>query len=278
MIDLMKEVKSFSNYLYSEYVDTPAFFSSELDDWHDITCPCVYEPIFFENRRTRKRLEKLLAKARNIEYLAVINGIKEVKAYHDIDNWFGYWIELIDSFLHLSSGYIEPLFYDCLRYSQTLYFDEEGKEGIEFALDNGMNISIIFERSEFKKSNTTLFDSITGLDKNNNLTFVNIIVEAEGNSDIKYEYSYVKDGSIKSNNFIDEDVELDQLDYIRNQTCDIILQSVELLFDSMLSRKIKNTDSYYYTLYSDCLIQNSYKDLRRQWLRNSITGTGMDEV
>ena len=95
---------------------------------------------------------------------------------------------------------------------------------------------------------------------------------------IKYEYSYVKDGSIKSNNFIDEDVELNQLDYIRTQTCDIILHSVELLFDSMLNRKIKNTDSYYYTLYSDCLIQNSYKDLRRQWLRNSITGTGMDEV
>jgi hypothetical protein len=273
----MYEVKSFSNYLNSEYVDTPAFFSSELNDWHDIN-NCLNEHIFFEHRRTRKRLEKLLVKARNIEYLAVINGIKEVKAYHDIDNWFGIWIELVDSFLNLSSRYIEPLFYDCLRYSQTLYFDEEGKEGIEFALDNGMNISIIFERSEFKKSNATLFDTITGLDKNNNLTFVNITVEAEGNSNIKYEYYYVKDGSVKSNNFIDEDVELDQLDYIRNQTCDIILHSVELLFDCMLNRKIKNTDSYYYTLYSDCLIQNNYKDLRKQWLRNSITGTGVDEV
>lgn len=277
MIDLVKEVYSFSFYLNAETINTTAYFLKELDHWKEIS-DWVFEPHWFQGYRERKAAEQLLPKIRNIEYRAILETIKDIKSYNDIDNWFSKWIELIQSFTNLCTGYINPLFYDCMGRTELIFFedDEVYKEGIQLFLENDINLSVIFETTEYKKGNVTLFDSITGLDKNNNLTFIEIIVENRENDNIRYEYSYVKDGTIKSNNKIEEIIEIEQLELIRKLSCDVIVSTIELLFDYMIDRRLNTSHKCGYSVFSSHLIKNRYKDIRKQWLRNSIIGINQD--
>jgi hypothetical protein len=129
--------------------------------------------------------------------------------------------------------------------------------------------NIIFEKSKIKSGSSTLFDTITGLDKENTLTFVKIEV-TNLSTNTTYKYKYTEDSSLISEDDLDDEVCDIQLEMIKSKLDNSIYEYIGVVFDRIVNYELKDDSfSVYKGIENNNCIAYMYKELEEKWLEST---------
>lgn len=251
----IKETKKFHNYITTTHCND---FKVEFYKYYDRNLAMFcHEDIFNTRKKKTQSLWNLYKVLRNNEFVKIKNYI--YKEYSEEEK-FEQWTKVLKNFGEFVFNFADPLFIKPDGDGMTV-----NKTDKEFSLTikhNMFNFTISFEKSNIKKSNSSLFDSITGLDKENNLSFITIqIVNTMSNS--KYVYKYMEDSILTPENSISEDICDLQLEYVKEKLDKYIYNYMGIVFDSIVNRELNSID---FCIFNSCYIKNEFNLEEALWL------------
>ena len=253
----IKETKNFYNYINTTHCED---FKNEFIKFSDVHNSMFSNDGFLSKKKKTQLVYNLFSAVRNDEFVKIKKYI--FKDYPEEDE-FEEWIKLLKNFADFVFNFSDPLFISPDKGGIIVKkTDKECK--LTITSDDLFEFSILFEKSKIKKNNTSLFDSITGLDKENNLSFITIeIVNLISKS--KYIYKYMDDSVLNSENAISEEICDLQLEYVKNKINTYIYNYIGIVFDTIVNNEL-NLKYNDFRLFNSTYIRNNYKDLEREWL------------
>lgn len=226
------------------------------------------ELMWFNDRKHKKSLKNILSNLDNKEYIKILDHVCTPSPE---ESEFYNWIILINEFYDFIENYTDPLFYDTSKCSVGLI----NKNKLFTYKTDEFKFSILFEKSNIKKTESySLFDSITGLNKEKNLLFITITIE-NLISKKTYNYEYIEDGSITNKTGIDDDICDKQLEIVKNSLNRYIISCIENIFDTILTNKAKESkyisvpENYKFSLFKDSYYEKTkgiYGDIWKEWI------------
>jgi len=252
----IKETKNFYNYyVTSTHCKHIKQHLEEYDSFVDS---------FFNRKKKKIYLQELRENLNAEQYINIRNYIFKKSAPEDE---FVDWMKLIKDFSDFVYEYGDPLFINVNGFTASVTRD---KSVITIFISNEIfDFNVKFEKSKINKnlSSSTLFDSITGLDKiNSNINFINIdIINKNSNKD--YHYKYMDDGELIIDEDYDEIVCDIQLNYVKFILCNYIMQYVSILFDNIIHNEIHRDINLFYDMTTN-FEKSEYKEIYNIWLKN----------
>ena len=251
----IKETKNFYNYITSthckDFKDNFYNWQKELSKYN----------LCFDNKKARRQsLYRLYQSLRNNEFVKIKNYI--YKEYSEEEE-FDQWTKVLKNFAEFVFNFADPLFIK--PEGDGIIVNKSDKEFSLTIKHNLFDFIISFEKSNIKKSNSSLFDSITGLDKENNISFITIQI-INTISDTKYVYKYMEDSVLNPENNISEDICDLQLEYVKEKLDKYIYDYIGIVFDSIVNRELKSVD---FCIFNSIFIRNNYKEMEEEWLKTT---------
>ena len=225
------------------------------------------EAWWLTNKKYKILLREMLSKLDNKEYRKILCHVCTPSPE---ESEFYNWVILINEFYDFIENYTNPLFYDTSKCSVGLI----NKNKLFTYKTDEFKFSILFEKSNIKKTESySLFDSITGLNKEKNLLFISITIE-NLISKKTYNYEYIEDGSITNKTGIDDDICDKQLEIVKNSLNMYIISCIENIFDTILTNKADKEyllpKEYKFSIFKDSYYKKTNKklcgDIWKEWI------------
>ena len=222
--------------------------------------------MFNSKKKEGQSLWNLYKVLRNNEFVKIKNYI--YKEYPEEEE-FIQWTKLLKNFAEFVFEFSDPLFFnpdegDGIVVTKS---DKEFSLVIKYMI---FDFIISFEKSNIKKPGSSLFDSITGLDKENNISFITI--EIKNNiSNVKYVYKYMEDSFLRPESNISEEVCDLQLEYVKNKLNDYIYNYMGIVFDTIVNRELDSVDFYNtgFNIFNSKYIRNNFDLEEAIWLSSA---------
>lgn len=253
--------KNFYNYITSTHCKD---FKSEWEEFYknkkslDYYC-CLSLSIKRLEKKTYNSLDNLYSSllSANDDFLTIKNYIFKKSSEQDE---FENWMKVLNNFADFVFKYADPLFIGPNENICSVIKDQDNTKLI-IDMDN-FSFIINFEKSKIKKNNSTLFDTITGLDKENTLSFIKIkIVNKRSNS--TYSYEYMEDSSLINKNGLDDEICDIQLGIVKDRLDNFIYNYIAVMFDSIINRELIKDE---FNLFYSTFIKRNFKELEEKWL------------
>jgi hypothetical protein len=271
----ISKTKSFYNYITSthckDFKDEWEEYSQTDNDYllsrRVITFP---GPGRLLKKRT-KSAEELFSVLRNNEFIAIKNYI--FRKYPEEER-FENWVRVLKNFSEFVYNFADPLMINInnntIGVKKTGVENKTTLEYIYREYDKPIfEFNIIFEKSKIKSGSSTLFDTITGLDKENTLTFVKIEV-TNLSTNTTYKYKYTEDSSLISEDDLDDEVCDIQLEMIKSKLDNSIYEYIGVVFDRIVNYELKDDSfSVYKGIENNNCIAYMYKGLEEKWLETT---------
>lgn len=258
----ISKTKSFYNYITSTHCKD---FKNEFDEYYYRNEAMFHNDDLFNTRKKRRQsLIDLYSVLRNNEFVSIKNYI--FKEYTEEER-FENWIKLLNNFLEFIYDFTDPLMITPSETDDVVaVFKDDNKSSLSIKHDD-FTFSITFEKSRIKKSNSsTLFDSITGLDKENMLSFIKIEI-TNNNSNIVYRYKYMEDSNLINENELSDDVCDIQLEFVKQKLDKFIYNYIGIVFDTIVSYDL-NDNFRNFRIFNSTFIRHMYKELEEEWLKS----------
>ena len=253
----IKETKKFYNYIISTHCKD---FKNEYNNFQTCT---IFDHITFtfsSKKKQKQALEKLYSVLRNNEFVKIRKYIYKESPEEDK---FNNWAALLKDFAEYIVYFIDP----ALLNTDDKISAEVSKDLTKLTYtDDNFIFYIQFEKSKIKKGNTSLFDTITGLDKDNLFSFIKIKV-TNNISGKTYEYKYMEDLSLISEDDLDDDICDMQLEFIKSKLDEYIYLYIGIVFDNIVNRELNLTVDTF-NVFNSYYIKNMYKEMEDQWIEN----------
>lgn len=253
----ISKTKSFYNYITSTHCKD---FKREWEDYYNRNESLFCEDLWFNfEKKKRKSLEKLYSVLKNDEFSTIKNYI--FKEYPEEER-FENWVKVLKNFSDFVYEFADPLIVKVKGISSTR--DESTSVNMLKYTDDDFTFTIKFEKTKIKTGNSTLFDSITGLDRENALTFIKIEIINNFSGTI-YLYSYMEDSSLNNTNGLDDDICDIQLEMIKAKLDKFIYNYIGAVFDTIVNYELKDKWKEFH-IFNNEYIRNNYKELEEKWL------------
>lgn len=264
----ISKTKSFYNYITSTHC------KDFKDKWEEFyKNQNEYEKKFYYGI-SFQRAEKKTYNSLNGLYFFLFS---ENRDFIDIKNYifeksseeeeFENWAKLLKNFADYIYKYIDPMFI-CPAKDSCFVTKDQDNTKLTINMEN-FDFSINFERSKIKKNNSTLFDSIVGLDKENTLSFINIKITNKMSNKI-YSYEYIEDSGLISKDGLDDEICDIQLEMVKEKLDRFIFNYIGIVFDEIVNRELK-LEFKDFRLFNSTFIKTHYKELEERWLENTNT-------
>ena len=252
------KTKSFYNYITSTHCKD---FKDEWKEYYyrneDLFS---YDFLFNTKKKQKQSLINLYSVLRNNEFVSIKDYI--FKDYSEEEK-FENWVKLLENFLNYIYNFTSPLMIAPIESESVLVSKNENKSTMTIKHKN-FTFHILFEKSKIKKSSTsTLFDTITGLDKENKLSFIKIEI-TNNSSGIIYKYNYVEDSSLINEDGLDDEICDLQLEFIKQELDRFIYNYIGIVFDKIVNYDLNTID---FNIFNSIYIRNNYKELEEKWLK-----------
>lgn len=253
----IKETKKFYNYIQSTHCKD---FINEYKDYYSKNLSSN-EVLFINASKKRKEsLEKLYSVVRNNEFVKIKRYIFKESSE---ENKFNDWVNVLKDFADYINNFIDP---GLLNADKSIKTDKT-KDFTKLQFENNDFIfNIQFEKTKLKKNNSSLFDTITGLDKDNVFSFIKIKITNNA-SGKEYNYKYMEDSSLISEDDLDDDICDIQLETIKAILDKYIYNYIGIVFDNIINKELNLTVDTI-NIFNSWYIRNKYKELEDQWLEN----------
>ncbi len=253
----IKETKNFYNYITTTHCKD---FKSEYNIYYD-RCIALYDIVFNTRKKQSQALYNLYSKLRNNEFVKIKEYIfKEYSEEYRFDEW----VKLLKNFGEFVCNFSDPLFIPTESANKFIIVDKKDNKMELTIKHNLFDFNIVFEKSNIKKSNSSsLFDTITGLDKENNLSFIKLQIK-NSMSGTKYVYNYMDDSTLSSENQISDDICDLQLEYVKKKLDKFIYDYIGIVFDNIVYNEL-NMD---FNIFNSIYIRNNFKEMEEEWLTN----------
>ena len=258
----IKETKKFYNYISTTHCKD---FKDQFFKYKDL-----HNTIYFFNDKNYNNLKNTYNVLRNEELIKIRNYIfKESNEEDKFNDWILLIKDFADYILKFASpSLLSPLLDDT---KELIVIEEDSKTNIKFNFSR-FSFFVCFEKTKIKKGNSSLFDTITGLDKDNVFSIIRIEVTNK-NTNSSYRYKYMEDSSLINEDNLDDDICDMQLEYIKSILDLFIYDYISEIFDIIVTIELKD----HFMLYNNDYTSKKYKEMKEQWLKNSITGTKIIE-
>lgn len=251
----ISKTKAFYNYIISTHCKD---FKKAFDEYYSKNESHFSNEWFNTDKVKRKSLENLYSVLRNNEFVAIKNYI--FREYSEEER-FENWIKLLRNFGDFVYEFTDPLM---INSNNIVSVNKDNDKSIfEYKCDN-FSFIIKFEKSKIKSGTSTLFDSITGLDKENTLTFIKIEIKNNFSGNI-YKYKYVEDSSLINENELDDDICDLQLEMVKEKLDNFIYDYIGIVFDTIINYDLKQYIKDFH-IFNSTYIRNKYKELEEKWL------------
>jgi hypothetical protein len=254
----IKETKKFYNYISTTHCKD---FINEYKEYKWRNLDLFSDDILFNSKKKQKQsLINLYSVLRNNEFVIIKRYIFKDSSE---ENKFNDWVNLLKDFIEYINNFIDPAL---LNVDKNIEVDVS-KDFNKLTFQNDDFIFYIqFEKTKLKKNNSSLFDTITGLDKDNVFYFIRIKI-TNNTSYKKYEYKYMEDSSLISENDLDDDICDIQLETIKTVLDKYIYNYIGIVFDNIINRELNLTVDTF-NVFNSYYNRNRYKELEDQWLEN----------
>lgn len=259
----IKETKKFYNYIQSTHCKD---FINEYKDYErknlsPFSAGILYG--FTNNKKKRKQsLEKLYSAIRNNEFIKIKKYIFKESSE---ENKFNDWVNVLKDFAEYLNNFVDP----GLLNADNNISAESSKEFTKLVFKcKEFEFYIQFEKTKLKKGNSSLFDTITGLDKDNVFSFIKIKITNNASGKI-YQYKYMEDSSLISEDDLDDEICDLQLETIKAVLDRYIYNYVGIVFDNIINKELNLNAVDAINLFNSHYIRNTYKELEDQWLENT---------
>ena len=258
--------KNFYNYISSTHCKD---FKQQWKDFYKNKCD-LEKSYRMGFGFTIKKLEKKTYNSLHDLYFYLFhenNDFLDIKRYifkkYSEEDEFENWVKVLSSFADYVYKYTDPMFIcpakDICKVKKT-----QNTTNLTIDYEDKFIFSIEFEKSKIKKGNSTLFDTITGLDKENTLSFIKIKITNKM-SNTEYIYDYMEDSSLINKNELDDDICDMQLELVKDALDRFIYNYIGIVFDTIVNREL--TDKYEdFRLFNSTFIRENYKELEEEWL------------
>jgi len=258
----ISKTKSFYNYITSTHCKD---FKDEWEKYYYRNeALFAHDDIFNTKKKQKQSLINLYSVLRNNEFVSVKNYI--FKNYPEEEK-FENWVKLLENFLNYIYNFTSPLMITPPESESILVSKNENKSTMTINYENFI-FYILFEKSKIRKSSSsTLFDTITGLDKENRLSFIKIEI-TNNSTGIVYKYNYVEDSNLINEDGLDDEICDLQLEFIKQELDRFIYNYIGIVFDNIVNRELN--DIYKdFRLFNSTYIRNNYKELEEKWLETT---------
>lgn len=258
----ISKTKSFYNYITSTHCKD---FKDEWEKYYYRNeALFAHGDIFNTKKKQKQSLINLYSVLRNNEFVSVKNYI--FKNYPEEEK-FENWVKLLENFLNYIYNFTSPLMITPPESESILVSKNENKSTMTINYENFI-FYILFEKSKIRKSSSsTLFDTITGLDKENRLSFIKIEI-TNNSTGIVYKYNYVEDSNLINEDGLDDEICDLQLEFIKQELDRFIYNYIGIVFDNIVNRELN--DIYKdFRLFNSTYIRNNYKELEEKWLETT---------
>lgn len=256
----ISKTKSFYNYITSTHCKD---FKDEWKEYYRRNESIFAEDNIFNTYKKQKQsLIDLYSVLRNNEFVAIRNYI--FKNYSEEEK-FENWMKLLENFLNFVINFASPLMVAPVESESILVSKDENKSTMTLKHEDFI-FYILFEKSKIRKSNnSTLFDTITGLDKENRLSFINIEI-TNNSTGIVYKYNYIEGSSLINEDGLDDEICDLQLEYIKQKIDKFIYNYIGIVFDKIVNYDLNDID---FNVFNNTYIRNNYKELEEKWLEST---------
>ena len=258
----IKEITKFYNYITTTHCKDFKDEYLELNNilFNELFAERLGVTLYNKRKRKIKAIKSLYNVLPNKEYITIKNYIFKDSSE---ENKFNDWVSVIKNFIDFVINFSDPALLSPL--CNTCKFKIEHDKNIKFEFENDTFIFCInFEKTKIKKNNSSLFDTITGLDKENTFSFIKIEVTNKASNNT-YNYKYMEDSSLINLEDLDDFICDAQLEYIKSQLDEFIYKYIEKIFDLIVSRELNMDFMFYSYTYKD-------KEIKEQWMNHGITG------
>jgi hypothetical protein len=264
----ISKTKSFYNYITSthckDFKDEWEKFNNDHNEYFLSTRLYIFN--FTVNKlrkKQRQSLENLYNNLRNNEFIAIKNYIfKEYSEEEKLDQW----IKMLKNFAEYVENYTDPLFIHP-EMDNINVTTNDNTTTLHYKYHDEFIFSISFEKTKIRKSNSTLFDTITGLDKDNVFSIVKINI-SNFNSKKEYTYSYIED-TFTNNNGLDDEICDFQLEYVKQKLDKCIYLFIGIVFDYIVNYELKNKYKEFRIFNSYDIKNSNLRELEEKWLENT---------
>ena len=256
----IKETKNFYNYINSTHCKD---FKDQFIKYYNFNeSMFINEEIhwFGFKKRQQQSLYNLYSVLRNNEFVKIRNYIFEK---HSEEDEFEEWVKLLKNFAEFIYNFSDPLFISP-REGGVIVKKTDSNYSSLYIYHDLFEFTIIFEKSNIKKQNSSLFDTITGLDRENNLSFIKIEI-INTMSKTKYIYKYIEGSTLNPENPIPEEICDLQLEYVKAKLDKFIYDYIGIVFDKIVNNELKSYENF--CIFNSVYIRNNYKDMEEEWLR-----------
>lgn len=270
----IKETRKFYNYITSTHCKDfkDRYLEYRKYKYDDYLAQRLGVNLYKRKRRT-KALKMLYEVLPNEEYINIKNYIFKNSSEEDK---FGDWVSLIRNFIDFVIKFSDPALLVPSGESMStsnIFRIKYNSTNTEFEFEtNIFKFYINFEKTKIKKNNSSLFDTITGLDKENTFSFIKIDVTNKATNTI-YNYKYMEDSSLVNLQDLEDDICDSQLEYIKSQLDEFIYKYMKNIFDLIVTREL----NLKFNLYSYNFLINEDKELREKWLNGIMVSNSIIE-
>lgn len=216
------------------------------------------EFFWHSNKKQKNAVKTLLFSINNNPYKNIYNYI--YKSYNENEEFFE-WVKLINNFIDFVVEFVDPLLYNRGEKIKISI----GKNRDFIYTSDRFKFTISFEKSNIRKTeSSSLFDSITGLDKGKNLLFIRFSVENLV-SNVVYNYEYLENGSIANNTGLDDDICNEQLEMVKNDLNDYLMVYIRNIFDQVIKEIVEEKSIIIFTSN----IEDIYGDIWKKWMKDT---------
>ena len=256
----ISKTKSFYNYITSTHCKD---FKDEWEKYYYRNeALFAHDDIFNTKKKQKQSLINLYSVLRNNEFVSVKNYI--FKNYPEEEK-FENWVKLLENFLNYIYNFTSPLMITPPESESILVSKNENKSTMTINYENFI-FYILFEKSKIRKSSSsTLFDTITGLDKENRLSFIKIEI-TNNSTGIVYKYNYVEDSNLINEDGLDDEICDLQLEFIKQELDRFIYNYIGIVFDKIVNYDLNDID---FNVFNNTYIRNNYKELEEKWLETT---------
>jgi len=253
----ISKTKSFYNYIISTHCKN---FKDEWEEYYYRNESLFSEDDIFNTKKKQKQsLINLYSVLRNNEFVSIKNYI--FKNYPEEEK-FENWVKLLENFLNYIYDFASPLMINPIESKSILVSKNENKSTMTIERENFI-FYILFEKSKIRKSSSsTLFDTITGLDKDNRLSFIKIKI-TNNSTGIVYKYDYVEDSNLINEDGLDDEICDLQLEFIKQELDIFIYNYFGIVFDKIINYDLNDI---HFNIFNNEYIRNNYKELEEKWL------------
>ena len=253
----IKETENFYNYISTTHCKD---FINEYNDFYYANIE-YYLDFFNTKKKKTRTLCNLYKVLRNNEFVKIKNYI--YREYTE-ENEFEEWVKTLKNFADFVFNFSDPLLFN--RDDYGIIARKDDKNCTMIIKHKIFDFSITFEKSKIKKSSSSLFDTITGLDKESNLSFITIEITNKS-SGTKYTYNYMEDSTLNPKNSISEETCDMQLEYVKCKLDEFIYDYIGIIFDNIVNREL-NRKYDRFIVFNSKYIRYVYKEMEEEWLKN----------